>query len=312
MWDLRSRTCILIIGPPGVVESSSTLSDVRGNALHYTTAYNSENQDQSLVGQESFPKTISFNMYHEQSILCLQYDDDILVTGSSDSTCIVYDMKNNYRPIRKLEGHTAAVLDLAFDDKYIVTCSKDAHIRVWDRHTGDMVKKLEGHSGPVNAVQLRGNTIVSCSGDFKVMMWSIDDKRMIAELTGHTKGLACSQFSEDSKWIASAGNDKNICIWDANTHARVHEIPKAHQSLVRSLHIDSISGRLISGSYDGGLKVFDMASGQETINFPQWHASWVLGAKSDYRHIISTGQEPKILIMDFGRGIEGIDRLRST
>jgi len=47
------------------------------------------------------------------------------------------------------------------------------------------------------------------------------------------------------------------------------------------------------------------------LDFPAWHASWVLGAKSDYRRIISTGQDPKILIMDFGLRVKGIEKLES-
>src|SRR5699024_3574160 len=138
-----------------------------------------------------------------------------------------------------------------------------------------------------------------CSGDFKVKLWNIDTGKNIREFEGHTKGLACSQFSEDGRYVASAGNDKTIRIWDANTGECIKEM-RAHDNLVRSLHIDSVSGRLISGSYDTDIKVWDMATGRQMLDFPRWHASWVLSAKSDYRRIVSTGQDPKILIMDFG------------
>jgi F-box and WD-40 domain protein 1/11 len=201
-------------------------------------------------------------------------------------------------------------LDLAFDKKHIVTCSKDISICVWDRETGALLRQLRGHTGPVNAVQMRGNTIVSCSGDFRVKLWNIDTGKNIREFVGHTKGLACSQFSEDGRFVASAGNDKVIRIWDANTGECVREM-KAHENLVRSLHIDSVSGRLISGSYDSDIKVWDMETGHQLLDFPRWHSSWVLSAKSDYRRIVSTGQDPKILIMDFGAEVDGIEQLES-
>ncbi|KAG4436077.1 hypothetical protein IFR05_008433 [Cadophora sp. M221] len=311
IWDIESLTCTLVIGPPSVINDPATMMDDENLPTHYVGETKKSEDSQLVRGKESMPDTVSFPMHHEQSILCLQYDEEILVTGSSDSTCIVYDMKNSYVPIRRLLRHTAAVLDLAFDKKYIVTCSKDISICIWDRQTGEFLKQLRGHTGPVNAVQLRGNTIVSCSGDFTVRMWNIETGNVIQTLRHHTKGLACSQFSEDSKYIASAGNDKLINVWDANTQQLMYTIEEAHDNLVRSLHIDSISGRLVSGSYDMGIKVFDMERGQELLSFPRWHASWVLGAKSDYRRIISTGQDPKILILDFGKGIKNIDKLRS-
>ncbi|KAK8049852.1 beta-TrCP [Apiospora phragmitis] len=305
IWDMRTFECRLVIGPPEVVNDTSVLFDANGRPTHYTSGPDAER------AHESFPATVSFPVHHKASILCMQYDDGILVTGSSDSTCIVYNIKSGYRPVRRLKHHTAAVLDLAFDDRHIVTCSKDITICVWDRNTGALLRQLKGHTGPVNAVQLRGNTIVSCSGDFRVKMWNIDSGKVIREFSGHTKGLACSQFSEDGRYIASAGSDKVIRIWDANTGECIREM-QAHESLVRSLHIDSISGRLISGSYDTDMKVFDMESGNQLLDFPRWHASWVLSAKSDYRRIVSTGQDPKILIMDFGADVRDVDLLESA
>ncbi len=302
---MKTLACRLVIGPPEVVHDSKLLYDDEGNPTHYiTTAYDARRSD-------SMPAAVSFPMHHSASILCLQYDDRILVTGSSDSSCIVYSVKSGYRPVRRLLHHSAAVLDLCFDDRHIVTCSKDVTICIWDRETGAMLKQLRGHTGPVNAVQMRGNTVVSCSGDFRVKLWNIETGKAIREFTGHTKGLACSQFSEDGRFVASAGNDRVIRIWDANTGECIREM-RAHESLVRSLHIDSISGRLISASYDRDIKVFDMETGQQLLDFPQWHQSWVLSAKSDYRRIISTGQDPKILVMDFGAGIDGIEVLESA
>ncbi|CAK7264636.1 hypothetical protein SEPCBS57363_001177 [Sporothrix epigloea] len=305
IWDMKTLACRLVIGPPEVVRDSKLLCDDDGQPTHYiTTAYHTRSSN-------STPTAVSFPMHHAASILCLQYDDQILVTGSSDSSCIVYSVEAGYRPIRRLLHHSAAVLDLCFDDRYIVTCSKDVTICVWDRESGAMLKQLRGHSGPVNAVQMRGNTIVSCSGDFRVKLWNIETGKAIREFMGHTKGLACSQFSEDGRFVVSAGNDRAIRIWDANTGECIREM-KAHESLVRSLHIDSVSGRLVSASYDRDIKVFDMETGQQLLDFPQWHQSWVLSAKSDYRRIISTGQDPKILVMDFGAGIDGIEMLETT
>ncbi|KAF4448777.1 hypothetical protein F53441_7826 [Fusarium austroafricanum] len=306
IWDMHTLECTLIIGPPEIINEPDMLLDEEGNPTHFASG-SSDNERSNF----SMPRSTSFPMHHMASILCLQYDDEILVTGSSDSTCIVYDVRAGYRPIRRLIHHTAAVLDLAFDDKHIVTCSKDFSICVWDRKTGDLIKQLRGHSGPVNAVQMRGNTIVSCSGDFRVKLWNIETGKNIREFTGHTKGLACSQFSEDGRYIASAGNDKVIRIWDANTGECLREM-RAHENLVRSLHIDSVSGRLVSGSYDTDIKVWDMETGHQLLDFPKWHASWVLSAKSDYRRIVSTGQDPKILIMDFGADVNGIESIESA
>ena len=316
---MHTFACKLVIGPPEVVnDGAPLLYDENNIPIHHATLPDIDASPTAdglprapIRAFPSVPALYAPPMHHQASILCLQYDDRILVTGSSDSTCIVYALDAGYRPVRRLRHHSAAVLDLVFDDKHIVTCSKDVSICVWDRETGALLRQLRGHSGPVNAVQMRGNTIVSCSGDFKVKLWNIDTGKNIREFLGHSKGLACTQFSEDGRYIASAGNDKVIRLWDANTGECVRSMD-AHENLVRSLHVDSVSGRLVSASYDSDIKVWDMETGQALLDFPKWHSSWVLSAKSDYRRIVSSGQDPKILILDFGAGVEGIDMLESA
>ena len=267
-------------------------------------------------------------MHHAASILCLQYDNEILVTGSSDCTVIVHSMKAPHIPLFRLRQHKQAVLDVAFDAKHIVTASKDNCIGVFSRTTGALITMLRGHTAPVNSVQTNGSSIVSCSGDFSVKLWSLESGTCIREFEGHTKGLACSQFSADGKYIASAGNDKTIRVWDAHTGACVKSVP-AHEGLIRSLYWDNVSGRLISGSYDQDILVWDLKSeasvdekdkGKEgqgkkiklDSEWRGWHRSWVLSTKGDWRRMISAGQDRRILVCDFGEGVEGVEKLEST
>ncbi|KKA29469.1 hypothetical protein TD95_003397 [Thielaviopsis punctulata] len=307
IWDLHTYECRTVIGPPAVLSGPNILYDSEGNIVHHVVGVKEDDDTETC---HSLPRLISYPMHHDASILCLQYDDRILVTGSSDSTCIVYDAKKNFNPIARLKYHSAAVLDLAFDDKHIVTCSKDSTICVWDRATHTMLRQLTGHRGPVNAVQMRGDSIISCSGDFRVILWNLQTGAAVREFDGHTKGLACLQFSEDGRYVASAGNDKEIRIWDAHTGKCLHKLT-GHTQLVRSLHIDSVSGRLISGSYDTNMHVFDLATGQLLFSFDCVHSSWVMGTRSDYRRLISSGQDPKILVIDFGANVPGIELLES-
>ncbi|THC96089.1 hypothetical protein EYZ11_004411 [Aspergillus tanneri] len=246
--------------------------------------------------------------YHSASILCLQFDEEIMVTGSSDWSCIVWDIHNDYRPIRRLEGHQAGVLDVCFDDRYIVSCSKDTTICVWDRHTGALVKRLLGHRGPVNAVQLRGDLVVSASGDGVAKLWNITSGLCIKEFPSKDRGLACVEFSDDARTILTGGNDHVIYQFDANTGDLVKEL-KGHSGLVRSLHLDSMSQRIVSGSYDVSVKVFDAQTGELSIDLPGWTTSWMLSVKSDYRRILATSQDGRSVIMDFGYGLDGIDLL---
>ncbi|KAL4897155.1 WD40-repeat-containing domain protein [Aspergillus ambiguus] len=308
VWDAHYPwPCRKIIGPPP--------ADISGIGPVNNTAQQSSGKPPFLTICP--PPTLSAGIttpvdqatdYHSASILCLQFDEDIMVTGSSDYTCIVWDIHNDYKPIRRLEGHSSGVLDVCFDDRYIVSCSKDTTICVWDRHTGALVKKLLGHRGPVNAVQLRGDLVVSASGDGVAKLWNIASGLCVKEFPSKDRGLACVEFSDDARTILTGGNDKVIYQFDANTGDMVSEL-KGHVGLVRSLHLDSMNQRIVSGSYDMSVKVFDSQTGALSIDLPGWTTSWMLSVKSDYRRIVATSQDSRAVIMDFGYGLDGIELL---
>jgi len=288
IWDMHTFQCIGIIGAltkphPNNAPKDDIYDD--DSAIHITTSE-----------------------YHRASILSLQFDDEILVTGSSDCTCIVWDIHKGYKPIHRLRCHKAGVLDVCFDDKHIVSCSKDTTLCLWDRRTGQLLKRLVGHRGPVNAVQLRGNLAVSASGDGIAKLWNLTSGLCIKEFPSKNRGLACIEFSEDARYIFAGGNDQVIYRFDANSGELINEL-KGHKGLVRSLHLDSANGRIISGSYDMSVKVFDFETGNLIIDFPGWTTSWMLSAKADYRRIVATSQDSRAVIMDFGYGLPSIEML---
>ena len=108
---------------------------------------------------------------------------------------------------------------------------------------------------------------------------------------------------------------------------------RSHEGLIRSLYWDNVSGRLISGSYDEDILVWDL-KGEASKSTEEkekrkegegkgkkikldsewrgWHRSWVLSTKGDWRRMISAGQDRRILVCDFGEGVEGVEKLESS
>lgn len=304
IWDAHSYECVKVLGVP---------------AQNRTAGAPPLPIDAPEFGRRPFvkvfsPHTIassppaSMAFTHSGSILCLQYDEDIMVTGSSDWSLIIWDIKADYTPIGKLRGHAQGVLDVCFDNKYIVSCSKDTTVKVWDRVNGQLLRTLSGHRGPVNAVQLRGNLVVSASGDGIAKLWNLTSGLCIKEFPSKDRGMACVEFSPDSRTILAGGNDQVIYQFDTNSGELVREL-RGHEGLVRSLHLDNSSGRVVSGSYDTSVKAFDLKTGQPVVNFTKWTSSWILSAKADYRRIVATSQDSRAVIMDFGYQLPGVEAL---
>lgn len=60
---------------------------------------------------------------HTGSVLCLQYDDKVIISGSSDSTVRVWNVHTG-EMVHSLIHHCEAVLHLRFNNGMMVTCSK--------------------------------------------------------------------------------------------------------------------------------------------------------------------------------------------
>ncbi|KAL1920493.1 uncharacterized protein VTP21DRAFT_870 [Calcarisporiella thermophila] len=234
---------------------------------------------------------------HTGSILCLQYDDELMISGSSDSTCVLWSMKT-LKPLQRLTGHTGGVLDLCMNERWIATSSKDGTVRVWDRVEKVCLRVLRGHSRPVNAVRMHGNRIVSASGDGIAKLWCLESGKTLATFRGHSRGLACVLF--DGQRIITGGNDRCVKIWSVDGSCLL--TLEGHTDLVRSMHL---YGRyLVTGSYDQTIRVWDLEWGMCVLCFEDIHTSWVFDVKCDARRIISASQDRKLIMLDFGHGIE--------
>lgn len=303
VWDAKTYRCIKMLGVPNRF-SANTRRDI----------------PQTNLGQPGRPTRISFSrendvgfdrdagQRHTGSILCLQFDEEILVTGSSDRTCIVWDLKDDYNIVRRLIGHDTGVLDVCFDNKHIVSCSKDTSICLWNRQSGERIRHMKGHRGPVNAVQLRGDLIVSASGDGVAKLWNLTSGLCIKEFASRDRGMACVDFSIDSRTILAGGNDQVIYQFDTNSGELTREL-NGFRNLVRSLHLDNANGRVVSGSYDMSVRAYDITTGKLIVAFTSWTTSWILSAKADYRRIVAASQDSRIVVMDFGDGVDGIELL---
>lgn len=303
VWDMKTNKCLKVYGGPSHRPTPNTPLPM-------------EERPEKVLSHPSLNGTRAGNDiyrvpsdYHDASILCLQYDDEIMVTGSSDYTCIVWDITGeDFRPMYRLQGHEAGVLDVCLDNKYIISCSKDAMIKVWDRKTGACIRTLKGHRGPVNAVQLRGNFLVSASGDGMAKLWNLQTGTAIKDFHSEDRGLAAVEFSDDAKYVLAGGNDHVVYKFDAATGGLVHSRVK-HEGLVRSLFLDAFNGRIVSGSYDQSIHVSDYSTGATFATYKNWTTSWILSAKSDYRRVVATSQDGRCLILDFGHGVKGAEKL---
>lgn len=165
----------------------------------------------------------------------------ILSTELKDRSIAVWDMTSPTEITlrRVLVGHRAAVNVVDFDEKYIVSASGDRTIKVWNTSTCEFLRTLNGHKRGIACLQYRDRLVVSGSSDNSIRY-------------GWTRAQRCIESASISFFFFALYR-----LWDIECGACLRVL-EGHEELVRCIRFDS--KRIVSGAYDGKIKVWDLVA----------------------------------------------------
>lgn len=154
---------------------------------------------------------------HKNGVMCLQFDDNILATGSYDATIKIWDIETG-EELRTLRGHTSGIRALQFDDTKLISGSLDRTLRVWNWRTGECMSTYQGHTGGIMALNFDGNLLASGSVDKSVKIWNFEDKSTFC-LKGHRDWVNAVRVDAASRTVFSASDDCTVRLWDLDAKA---------------------------------------------------------------------------------------------
>ncbi|KAJ4375903.1 hypothetical protein N0V83_001181 [Neocucurbitaria cava] len=153
---------------------------------------------------------------HTNGIMCLQFDDRVLITGSYDATVKVWDIKTG-QEIRTLTGHTQGIRCLQFDDSKLITGSLDNTMKVWNWRTGELIRTLPGHSHGVIGLHMADKLLASGSSDNTIIVHDFNNYQR-TQLIGHSDWVNAVKIDLPSRTLFSASDDMTVKLWDLDTH----------------------------------------------------------------------------------------------
>uniref|UniRef100_A0A915BX92 NLE domain-containing protein n=1 Tax=Parascaris univalens TaxID=6257 RepID=A0A915BX92_PARUN len=178
---------------------------------------------------------------HGEPVISIQFSPDGkgLASGSGDCTVRFWDVDTEL-PLRTCKAHTSWVLCIAWspDARKLASACKNGEICLWNAHTGAQIgRKLTGHKQWINQ-------------------------------------LAWQPFHQDpiSRFLASAGKDGMIRIWDTVSYTVVRTL-SSHTASVTSIRWGG-EGLIYSGSQDRTVKVWRAEDGVLCRTLTG-HAHWV-------------------------------------
>ena len=210
-------------------------------------------------------------------ITAIAFSDDSrrLACGSGHYTLSVWDARSgNLLKTFGLEkshpevvGGPVQVASVAFspDGHNLMSFARyEDTLRVWDVHTGNLLKTFREGIGEAAAFSPDGQILALGVGDWRfgyINLWN-------AETGEHRDILGSGQpvsmvFSPDSQMLAAVTgyDDKDLYVWDVHTEERLHKLI-GHTGSIYALAF-SANGRVVAGGSEGDrtLRMWDTHTG---------------------------------------------------
>lgn len=151
---------------------------------------------------------------HANGVTCLQFEDNMLATGSYDATIKIWNIEKG-EVERTLQGHTMGIRALQFDDRMLVSGSLDGTVKIWNWRTGVCINTLN-HQGGVITVHMEGDFLASGSMDRSIKIFNFKTQQSFS-LRGHADWVNQVRLDVASRTLLSASDDCTVKLWDLDS-----------------------------------------------------------------------------------------------
>jgi F-box/WD-40 domain protein MET30 len=239
---------------------------------------------------------------HTNGIMCLQFDDNILATGSYDATIKIWNI-DTCEEIRTLNGHQSGIRCIQFDDTKLISGSMDRTVKVWNWRTGECLKTFPGHRGGVIGLHFDSNILATGSVDKTVKIWNFRDNSTF-RLTGHTDWVNAVKIDSPSRTVFSASDDCTVRLWDLDTHTCIRSfeghvgqvqqvLPLPHEFEFEENDVDHIDDSSSTTSYD----VSEPSAATNTA-WQQWGNTFGYDRPSPPRYMLTSALDSTIRLWE--------------
>ncbi|KAL2565916.1 hypothetical protein AAZV13_19G134900 [Glycine max] len=229
------------------------------------------------------------------SALAVDHTGSRVLSGSYDYMVRMYDFQGmnarleSFRQLEPFEGHQVRNLSWSPTADRFLCVTGSAQAKIYDRDgltlgefvKGDMyirdLKNTKGHISGLTCGEWHPKTketILTSSEDGSLRIWDVNDFKSQKQVIkpklarpGRVPVTTCA-WDHDGKCIAGGIGDGSIQIWNIKpgwgSRPDVH-IEKSHEDDISGLKFSSDGRILLSRSFDGSLKVWDLRKTKEPL-----------------------------------------------
>ncbi|GIJ84760.1 hypothetical protein Asppvi_003611 [Aspergillus pseudoviridinutans] len=206
---------------------------------------------------------------HKGSVTCVRWGGTgKIYTSSHDRTIKIWNAQNGSL-LQTLSAHAHRVNHLALSTDFALRTAYHDHtgkVPASDTEKVAAAKKRFEQAATVNNKIVE--KLVSASDDFTMYLWDPENStKPVARLLGHQKEVNHVTFSPDMAYIASAGFDNHVKLWNGRDGKFITTL-RGHVGAVYQCCFSADSRLLVSSSKDTTLKVWNVRTGKLAMDLP--------------------------------------------
>ncbi len=143
--------------------------------------------------------------------------DGKLVSLGYGGTINIYDANAKKNVLSKKLGVNLITFDVSEDGTWLVAGTKDGQLIQLNLLTKQQKVLYQSPSGlPIHDVKISsGDFFIAFGGeDTNVYLWSVQNDKIFRTLRGHTSRINALEFSHDGNFLATAGFDNKVQLWN--------------------------------------------------------------------------------------------------
>jgi WD40 repeat protein/tRNA A-37 threonylcarbamoyl transferase component Bud32 len=214
--------------------------------------------------------------------LAFSNDKKSLALACRDGTVKIWpiDGEGPVYPVMQHSGKAKAnSVVYSRDGRYLASGGDDGIVLVREIDSGATVK-LDAGDGPVTCVAFSANSSLLAStsagkngknGAVSIWDWKAERSLLRIEGNGGTVNSVVYSPDADGKYLAWAGSDQKIRIWDVKAGKDACPPFEGHTGEVTALAFSPDGKRLASASHDKTVKLWDVERGREALSLQGQH-----------------------------------------